>query len=308
MSRPRDGRRQRQPGGGRDRPRRPARHPRRRLGALRHLAEGRRDRRARARSAHMSAFMAQTGTLVVLRRRRRRARRLDLRGARLRARHGRRPRRRLRREGASRRPSRRAGAACSTDAGIDDVDVGDFRRYGSARKLYTFKIDNVLLMASLRLRPRAPRVSHLFDRTTIAEIQRAAREGIYDIRGFGAKRRLPHFDDLLFLGARVSRYPLEGYRERCGTDVVLGARHAEAAAQPEDPDHDRRHELRRAVRARQGGARARRERGRHVDHDRRRRHDAGGARPLRPARLPAAAVALRHEPRRPAQAPTRSRS
>ena len=37
---------------------------------------------------------------------------------------------------------------------------------------------------------------------------------------------MPHFDDLLFLGASVSRYPLEGYRERCDTDVVLGDRHA----------------------------------------------------------------------------------
>jgi len=72
----------------------------------------------------------------------------------------------------------------------------------------------------------ALRESFLFDRGTIAEIQRAAREGIYDIRGFGAKRRLPHFDDLLLLGASISRYPLEGYRERCGTDVVLGTRHA----------------------------------------------------------------------------------
>ncbi len=69
--------------------------------------------------------------------------------------------------------------------------------------------------------------SATFDRATIAEIQRAAREGIYDIRGFGAKRRVPHFDDLVFLGASMSRYPLEGYRERCGTDVKIGARHAE---------------------------------------------------------------------------------
>src|SRR5215203_3395923 len=67
----------------------------------------------------------------------------------------------------------------------------------------------------------------IFNRDTIHEIQRAAREGIYDIRGFGAKRRVPHFDDLLFLGASISRYPLEGYRERCDTDVVLGSRHAE---------------------------------------------------------------------------------
>ena len=70
------------------------------------------------------------------------------------------------------------------------------------------------------------RESYLFDRNTIAEIQRAAREGIYDIRGFGAKRKLPHFDDLLFLGASVSRYPLEGYRERCDTNVTLGTRFA----------------------------------------------------------------------------------
>src|SRR5437016_11248264 len=70
------------------------------------------------------------------------------------------------------------------------------------------------------------RESYLFDRATIAEIQRAANEGIYDIRGFGAKRRVPHFDDLLLLGASVSRYPLEGYRERCGTDVTIGTRFA----------------------------------------------------------------------------------
>src|SRR5215813_10787363 len=70
------------------------------------------------------------------------------------------------------------------------------------------------------------RESAIFDKHTIAEIHRAAATGIYDIRGFGAKRKLPHFDDLLFLGASISRYPLEGYREKCGTDVTLGTRHA----------------------------------------------------------------------------------
>jgi glutamate synthase domain-containing protein 2 len=75
-------------------------------------------------------------------------------------------------------------------------------------------------------RPTNLRESYLYDRTVIAEIQRAAREGIYDIRGFGAKRHVPHFDDLLFLGASVSRYPLEGYRERCSTEVTLGTRFA----------------------------------------------------------------------------------
>ncbi|MGQ7843105.1 FMN-binding glutamate synthase family protein [Granulosicoccus sp. 3-233] len=71
-----------------------------------------------------------------------------------------------------------------------------------------------------------PRHSATFDAYTLSEIRRAASTGIYDIRGGGAKRALPHFDDLLFLGASISRYPLEGYRERCGTNVVLGSRHA----------------------------------------------------------------------------------
>ncbi|MFC5138404.1 FMN-binding glutamate synthase family protein [Actinomycetospora rhizophila] len=73
---------------------------------------------------------------------------------------------------------------------------------------------------------RGLRESATFDRATIAGIQHAARTGVYDIRGWGAKRAVPHFDDLLFLGASMSRYPLEGYRERCDTDVVLGDRHA----------------------------------------------------------------------------------
>src|SRR6202162_5134856 len=74
--------------------------------------------------------------------------------------------------------------------------------------------------------PTVPRKSATFDDYTLSEIRRAATTGIYDIRGGGAKRKLPHFDDLLFLGASMSRYPLEGYRERCDTDVVLGSRFA----------------------------------------------------------------------------------
>ena len=71
------------------------------------------------------------------------------------------------------------------------------------------------------LRPSATFSQHVLD-----EIHRAADQGIYEIRGFGAKRSLPTFDDLVFLGASMSRYPLEGYREKCATDVVLGTRFA----------------------------------------------------------------------------------
>ncbi|MCZ6590807.1 MAG: FMN-binding glutamate synthase family protein [Alphaproteobacteria bacterium] len=73
----------------------------------------------------------------------------------------------------------------------------------------------------LSLRPSATFPQHVLD-----EIHRAADQGIYEIRGFGAKRSLPTFDDLVFLGASMSRYALEGYREKCATDVVMGTRHA----------------------------------------------------------------------------------
>ena len=65
-----------------------------------------------------------------------------------------------------------------------------------------------------------------FDRSVQDYIQRATATGLYEIRGLGAKRKLPHFDDLVFLAASLSRYPLEGYRERCVTKTVLGTRFA----------------------------------------------------------------------------------
>ena len=81
----------------------------------------------------------------------------------------------------------------------------------------------------------APRKSWTFDDYTNSEIRRAAETGIYDIRGGGSKKRLPHFDDLLFLGASMSRYPLEGYREKCSTNVTLGTRYAKNPLQLDIP-------------------------------------------------------------------------
>ncbi len=69
--------------------------------------------------------------------------------------------------------------------------------------------------------------SYSFNQNVIDYIRRAAETGLYEIRGLGAKRALPTFDDLVFLTASASRYPLEGYRERCTTKTILGTRCAE---------------------------------------------------------------------------------
>jgi glutamate synthase domain-containing protein 2 len=64
-----------------------------------------------------------------------------------------------------------------------------------------------------------------FPPTAIGRIHQMAETGLYPIRGLGARRKVPTFDDLVFLTASVSRYPLEGYRERCETRTLLGGRH-----------------------------------------------------------------------------------
>ena len=66
-----------------------------------------------------------------------------------------------------------------------------------------------------------PRKSWTFDDYTNSEIRRAAETGIYDIRGGGSKKRLPHFDDLLFLGASMSRYPLEATEKSVALTSLL---------------------------------------------------------------------------------------
>jgi glutamate synthase domain-containing protein 2 len=65
-----------------------------------------------------------------------------------------------------------------------------------------------------------------FNSKVIEYIHRASATGLYEIRGLGAKRKVPNFDDLVFLAGSASRYPLEGYRERCTTKTVLGTRFA----------------------------------------------------------------------------------
>lgn len=77
--------------------------------------------------------------------------------------------------------------------------------------------------------------SYSFNRDVLDYIHQAAEHGLYDIRGLGAKRKLPTFDDLTFLTASASRYPLEGYREKCVSKTTLGTRFAKKPIELEIP-------------------------------------------------------------------------
>ena len=77
--------------------------------------------------------------------------------------------------------------------------------------------------------PRVLQKSGIFSSRVIEDIQTKAESGVYRIRGYGTlrERRWATFDDLTFLPCSLTRIPLEGYREKCETRTVLGARFAE---------------------------------------------------------------------------------
>ncbi|RWX72765.1 MAG: Glutamate synthase [NADPH] large chain [Candidatus Methanosuratincola subterraneus] len=66
-----------------------------------------------------------------------------------------------------------------------------------------------------------------WSRREIDEIQIKAAIGRAPVRGMGAWKRFPHFDDLVFLCAQNSRPPIDHYREPCETEIVLGKGRAE---------------------------------------------------------------------------------
>ena len=69
----------------------------------------------------------------------------------------------------------------------------------------------------------------------IDDIHSKADLGRYRIRGLSTFQRVTHFDDLTFLSTGLTRFPLEGYKERCNTRTVIGARHAENPLELETP-------------------------------------------------------------------------
>ena len=53
-----------------------------------------------------------------------------------------------------------------------------------------------------------------------------AELGRYRMRGFSIFKKIPHWDELVFLPGTLTRFVIEGYREKCETKTVLGARFA----------------------------------------------------------------------------------
>ena len=69
--------------------------------------------------------------------------------------------------------------------------------------------------------------SQLWPPWVLEDIHAKAELGRYRIRGFSTFQKVTHFDDLTFLSTGLTRFPLEGYKERCNTQTTIGSLNAE---------------------------------------------------------------------------------
>ena len=68
--------------------------------------------------------------------------------------------------------------------------------------------------------------SKIFTPEVIDDIHMKAELGRYRMRGFSMFKKIPHWDELIFLPGTLTRFVIEGYREKCVTKTVLGSRFA----------------------------------------------------------------------------------
>ena len=77
--------------------------------------------------------------------------------------------------------------------------------------------------------------SQIWPPWVMEDIHGKAELGRYRIRGFSSFQKVTHFDDLTFLSTGLTRFPLEGYKEKCNTSTVLGSRFAKGPLVLETP-------------------------------------------------------------------------
>ena len=66
--------------------------------------------------------------------------------------------------------------------------------------------------------------SFVFPPHVIDDIHVKSELGRYRMRGFSLFKKIPHWDDLTFLPGTLTRFVIEGYREKCETKTVIGPR------------------------------------------------------------------------------------
>ena len=66
--------------------------------------------------------------------------------------------------------------------------------------------------------------SFIFTPSVMNDIHIKASLGRYRMRGFSLFKPIPTWDELTFLPGTLTRFVIEGYREKCETRTILGPR------------------------------------------------------------------------------------
>ena len=61
----------------------------------------------------------------------------------------------------------------------------------------------------------------IFTPEVIDDIHIKSQLGRYRMRGMALMKKIPTFDDLVFLPGTLTRFVIEGYREKCETKTVI---------------------------------------------------------------------------------------
>src|SRR5438445_12594454 len=77
--------------------------------------------------------------------------------------------------------------------------------------------------------------SRIFTPEVINDIHVKAELGRYRMRGFSMFKPIPHWYELMFLPGTLTRFVIEGYREKCATKTVLGERFAKNPITHDNP-------------------------------------------------------------------------
>lgn len=81
---------------------------------------------------------------------------------------------------------------------------------------------NICPTHAITVRPLPIQMDTTWTKSIYDEIIYKSSTGKHIVRGTGAHKHFPDFDDLVFLNAQTSRPPIDGYREPCDTAVSLG--------------------------------------------------------------------------------------
>merc|ERR1711998_154465 len=109
----------------------------------------------------------------------------------------------------------------------EDFDVSKMKKIVAGKKLWNYdNLEPTEKKGAIQCLRNKGLLGHnaIFTPEVIDDIHIKAQLGRYRMRGMALMKKIPTFDDLVFLPGTLTRFVIEGYREKCETKTVIGPR------------------------------------------------------------------------------------